>query len=181
MITNNAYSQAPNKNWVTVLEKQNISVYIDTSNVHQVDNRIAVLSITDYKEPQTFVAINGEASFIKSQILFDTVSKKYSVIGTLYYDKNLKIVGENSSSDFSSGGQKFEMPIEGDDVMTAIYNKAYDFFKPDLVSDTSNQIHNDTYLFTDSSKENLTRISDEPAQKQQQPKLKTIEAKKNNS
>lgn len=135
-----SFAQAPNKNWVLVIQKQNTSVYIDTANVHQFENQLSVLSITAYKQPQTIVSVNGDASYIKSQILFNTTTKKYSVIGTLYYDKNLKIVGENSTAGFSSSGDKFELPIDNDDVMSAIYNKAYEFFKPGLAAaDTTAQ------------------------------------------
>ncbi len=147
------FAQAPNKNWVLVSEKQNTSVYVDTSNVHQFENQLSVLSITAYKQPQTIGSINGVISYIKSQILFNTAGKKYSIIGTLYYDKSLKIVGENSSTGFLSSGNKFELPIENDDIMTAIYNTAYGFFKPELAAaDTASQYRGLPVFYKDTTK-----------------------------
>lgn len=172
LISISSYAQAPNKNWLAVFEKQNTSVYVDTSNVRQFENQLSVLSITAYKQPQTIGSINGEASYIKSQILFNTTIKKYSIIGTLYYDKNLKIIGENSSAGFSSGGDKFEISIEGDEVMTAIYNKAYEFFKASLAEgSTTTRARDITYQFDDSTKE-------QSIDKQAPSKQKNIEEKK---
>lgn len=175
-ISSNCFAQAPNKNWVSVLEKQNTSVYLDTSNVHQFENQLSVLSITAYKQPQMISAINSEASYIKSQILFNITTKKYSIIGTLYYDKNLKIIGENSSAGFSSGGQKFELPFEGDDVMSAIYNKAYEYFKPGLLNDTTNQASNKA--FSDSSKDQPINITDQQVKKSEPSQQVTPARKK---
>lgn len=148
------FAQAPNKNWVLVAEKQNTTVYVDTANIRQFGSQLAVLSITAYKQPQTIVSVNGEISFIKSQILFNATTKKYSVIGTMYYDKDLKIIGENSAAGFSSSGGKFEQSVENDDVMTAIYNKAHDFFEPELVGNdtTKTDTQQIPYTFSDTTR-----------------------------
>ena len=120
------FAQAPNNKWIIVLDSPEQSIYIDTSNIHQYENQISVLSLTSYKQPQTFASISKPANFVKTQLLFNIPLRKYSVIGTLYYNKELKILGETSLPGFSSNSENFGKPIEGNEVMTAIFNKAYE-------------------------------------------------------
>jgi len=96
------FAQSPGQKWESVYDSKEQIVYIDTSSIKQFENQISVLSITSYKQPQLIASLNKEAASVKSQILFNAASKKYSVIGTLYYDKDLKILGETSLPGFTS-------------------------------------------------------------------------------
>ncbi len=69
-------------------------IYIDTSSIKQEKNILSVLMITYYKKPILINELNKEIIYAKTQVLFDTVYRKINVIGNLYYDKNLKIIGE---------------------------------------------------------------------------------------
>ncbi|MBA4323261.1 MAG: hypothetical protein C0408_10645, partial [Odoribacter sp.] len=93
----------------------------------QVENQITLLSITYYKTPQMITSLNKEAGSIKSQVLFNAASKKYTVIGTLYYDKYMKILGETSLPGFVSGSENFSVPLEGNANMTILFNKAVEY------------------------------------------------------
>lgn len=123
LLSKTMLAQAPGKKWINVLDMPDQQVYIDTSSVKLFDNQITVLSLTTYKEPQLITSLNKEATMIKSQILFNAATKKYTVIGTLYYDSKLKILGETSVPGIAAGGENFSIPIDSNKVITAIYNK----------------------------------------------------------
>ena len=122
-------AQSPGQKWESVYESKDQIVYVDTSSIKQFENQISVLSITSYKQPQLIALLNKEATSVKSQILFNAASKKYTVIGTLYYDKNLKILGETSLPGFTSGSENFSISLEGNEAMTAVFNKSVEYLK----------------------------------------------------
>ncbi|TSA26563.1 MAG: SPOR domain-containing protein [Ignavibacteriales bacterium] len=123
------YAQSPGQKWESVFESKDQIVYVDTSSIKQFENQISVLSITSYKQPQLIESLNKEAKSVKSQILFNAASKKYTVIGTLYYDKDLKILGETSLPGFASGSENFSISLEGNETMTAVFNKSVEYLK----------------------------------------------------
>ncbi len=123
------YAQSPGQKWVSVYDSKDQIVYVDTSSIKQFENQISVLSITYYKLPQVIASLNKEVVSVKSQILFNAASKKYTVIGTLYYDKNLKILGETSLPGFTSGGENFSISLEGNEAMIAVFNKSVEYLK----------------------------------------------------
>jgi len=123
------YAQSPGQKWESVYDSKDQVIYVDTSSIKQFENQISVLSITTYKQPQLIASLNREAASVKSQILFNAASKKYTVIGTLYYDKNLKILGETSLPGFTSGSENFSISFEGNEAMTAVFNKSVEYLK----------------------------------------------------
>lgn len=123
------FAQSPGQKWESVYDSKEQVVYVDTSSIKQFENQISVLSITSYKQPQLIASLNKEAASVKSQILFNAASKKYSVIGTLYYDKDLKILGETSLPGFTSESENFSIPLEGNNVMTAVFNRSVEYLK----------------------------------------------------
>ncbi len=123
------FAQSLGQKWERVYESNDQIVYVDTSSIKQFENQISALSITLYKRPQLIASLNKEAVNVKSQILFNAASKKYSVIGTLYYDKDQKILGETSLPGFTSGSENFSIPLDGNEVMTAVFNKSVEYLK----------------------------------------------------
>lgn len=126
------FAQSPGPKWEKVLELTDRTIYIDTSSIKQYENQISVLSIAVYKQPQLITSLNKEATSIKSQILFNAATKKFTVIGTLYYDKNLKILGETSLPGFASSSETFSVAIEGNEAMTVVFNKSVDYLRRGL-------------------------------------------------
>lgn len=126
------FAQSPGPKWEKILETKDQTVYVDTSSIKKFENQISVLSITVYKNPQIITSLGKEAASIKTQLLFNASSRKYTVIGTLYYDKNQKILGETSLPGFASSSETFSVLIEGNEAMTAIFNKAVEYLKSDV-------------------------------------------------
>ena len=126
------FGQTPGPTWEKVFESSDQTIYVDTSSIKQYENQVSLLSITYYKTPQLITSLNKEAVSIKSQLLFNAASKKFTVIGTLYYDKNLKILGETSLPGFASSSETFSVSLEGNESMTAVFNKAVEYLKSGL-------------------------------------------------
>jgi cell division protein FtsN len=131
------FAQAPNTNWIPVIELPNQSVFIDTSTIKYVENQISVLSLTSYKKPQLITSIGLEASNIKSQILFNVPLNKYTIIGALYYDKNLKILGETTLPGFAKNNQNFALSVDSNAVMAAILDKSQSVLNKDNIGPTA--------------------------------------------
>ncbi|MEW6653750.1 MAG: SPOR domain-containing protein [Bacteroidota bacterium] len=121
LVFSSLYAQKPGPKWVTILDLEDQKVFVDTSTIKEFQNQISVLSITFFKTPQKIEAINGLASSVKSQILFNLGSHKYSTVGTLYYDDKLKILGESSLPGFAGNSELFSVPIDSNQVVANIY------------------------------------------------------------
>jgi len=159
------FAQAPNSNWIPIIELPNQSVFIDTSTIKSVENQISILSLTSYNKPQLITSIGQEASNIKSQILFNIPLHKYTIIGTLYYDKNLKILGETSVPGFVANSQTFSQSVDSNTVMIAILEKTMSVLnKNNIVSPKDKNSKPDSKIKTDlmlnDKKESLKLIHD---------------------
>jgi len=88
-------AQILSRKWDKVISIDEKEIYLDTSSIKQEKNILSALMITYYKQPKFINEINKEIIYIKTQTLFDTVSRKVNIVGNLYYDKNLKIIGDS--------------------------------------------------------------------------------------
>lgn len=120
-------AQAPNKNWEKVLEINDQLVFVDTSNIKQIENQISAIGLSIYKTPKPDIKSKLETYAVKTNVVFDTNSKKYTVIGTLYYDKQWKIIGETSAPGRSINSALFGLLIDTNKVMNAIYDKCLNY------------------------------------------------------
>lgn len=120
-------AQAPNKNWQKVLEINDQYVFVDTSNIKQIENQISAIGLSVYKSPKSDIKSKQETYAVKTNVVFDTGSKKYTVIGNLYYDKQWKIIGENSAPGRSINSALFGSLIDTSKVMSAIYDKCVNY------------------------------------------------------
>lgn len=124
--------QVTSSKWVSVYNESDQTVYVDTSNIKLIDNQISTLCLTVYSNPQLISSINKEASSIKSQVLFNLITRKYTVIGNLYYDPKSKIVGESSLK--AVRNETFAVSIDSNHVMKSVYDKCMEFLNLGEVS-----------------------------------------------
>jgi len=117
------YGQAPNPNWINVVELPGEIVFLDTSNIKLLDNQISSLSLSVFKQPKSILSVQKEVKSIKSQILFNHISRNYTVIGTLYYDVNQRIIAENSTPAPTINGELFSLPVDSNKVMADLMQK----------------------------------------------------------
>jgi cell division septation protein DedD len=158
------FAQSPGPKWEKILEAKDQTVYVDTSSIKKFENQISVLSVTVYKTPQIITSLGKEAASIKTQLLFNSSSRKYTVIGTLYYDKNQKILGETSLPGFASSSETFSVLIEGNEVMAAIFDKAVEYLKSDAgVTEQKDNSQSDNNAKDPTAKDQKNKSKDEPA------------------
>lgn len=124
IIASTVCAQAPNKNWEKVIELDDQYVFVDTSNIKQIEKQISAIGLSIYKTPVANNPSKKETFAVKTNIVFDTESKKYTIIGTLYYDKLWKIIGESSTPGRSINTALFGMLIDSSKVVSSIYNRS---------------------------------------------------------
>lgn len=117
------FSQSSNQKWIKIFEDSTQSILVDTSSLKQFENQISLLSITNYKIPITLRNIDN-ISQIKTQILCNINTKKFTMVGTLFYDNKFKILGETSRPGLSTSTTQFAENIESNKTVTEIFNWA---------------------------------------------------------
>ena len=127
-------SQVLDPKWLPVIKTSDQKVYLDTTNIKRVAGQVTVVSLTQFDKPQYVSAYKKEAQSIKSQVLFNLVSKKYTVLGSLFYDTQLKIIGESSLPGFSLGNESFAITVDSNMIMKALYQKAISILNIDTTS-----------------------------------------------
>ena len=125
------WAQNPGAKWLNVMELNNQTVYLDTTNLKHADNQITIVSLFQYKTPQMIPAYKKEAKSVKNQILFNLATDKYTVLGSLFYDAKLKIIGESSLPGFSLGNETFATPVDSNQIMAALYKKSIELLNID--------------------------------------------------
>lgn len=128
------YSQVLDPKWLQIVKTNEQKVFLDTTNIKRVDGQVTVVSLTQFDKPQLVSAYKKEAQSIKSQVLFNLVSKKYTVLGSLFYDTQLKIIGESSLPGFSLGNESFAISVDSNKVMKALYQKTISILNIDTTN-----------------------------------------------
>ncbi|MBM4172279.1 MAG: hypothetical protein FJ214_10460 [Ignavibacteria bacterium] len=132
------FAQSPNVNWVKVYESTESTVYVDTSNIKKFDEQISALGFYVYPSPIEITEIKKQAASAKARILFNNELRNFTVIGTLYYDSNWKIIGETTLQSYTLGNISVGEPIDSSKVMLSIYNKCLE--KLDSIKTKPNRI-----------------------------------------
>lgn len=151
-------AQSPAKKWVIIQDLQDRIVYLDTSVVKEYDNQLSVWGLTVFRKPQRVTPFQEEVYQIKSNLLFNTVTNTYSLIGTLYYNRSGKIIGESAAPRITGGEDNFEFPIQPGSSIETLYQKAFTYNQTGTLEVTESE-----YLAsTDFSKENpINKKNDE--------------------
>ena len=147
------FSQAPPKKWVIIQDLEDRIVYLDTTTLKTYENQLSLWGLTIFREPQRVTPFQDEVYQIKSNLLFNDVANTYNVIGTLYYDKTTRIIGESSTPRITGGDDTFELPVQPGSSIEALFNAAKNYLNTGEV-----EVPESEYLAnTDFSKERPTR------------------------
>ncbi len=117
-------AQVLDSKWLKVVELADQSVFLDSTNIKQVNNQITIVSLTQFNHPQYITAYKKEAGSIKSQVLLNISTRKYILLGSLYYDNQLRIIGETSLPGFSLGNEAFAISVDSNKTIKALYQKS---------------------------------------------------------
>lgn len=120
-------AQVVSKKWAIVQDLDDRIVYLDTTTIKEFDNKITIWSLVIYREPKDINPLQQKVSQIKSQFMINAPAKKYSVIGTLYYDIKGRMIGETALPNYSYGSDNFSIAIVEGSTIDVLCNKAKDF------------------------------------------------------
>lgn len=126
-LTSIGHSQSMGKRWMIIQDLQDKIVYIDTSAIKVIENQISVWSLVSNREPKIINPFQQLVSKIKTNFLINTVTNKYALIGTLYYDEKGRIVGESSAPKITGGNDNFMMPIQEGTLIDVIKQKSEEY------------------------------------------------------
>lgn len=124
-------AQVLDTKWIKVVDSDEQSVFLDSTNIKHINNQITIVSLTQFTRPQYISAYKKEAGSIKSQILFNISTRKYSLLGSLYYDSQLRIIGETSIPGLSLGNETFAIPVDSNKIIKALYRKTVSLLEID--------------------------------------------------
>lgn len=127
IISATLYAQAPAKKWVIIQDLESRIVYLDTTAIKEYENQLSVWGLTVFRNPQRVTPFVEEVYQIKSNLLFNSITNTYSVIGTLYYDRSGKIIGESTAPRITGGEGSFELPVQPGSSIEILYQKAFTY------------------------------------------------------
>ena len=116
-----------NPKWVLLEDLDDRIVYLDTSTTKIKDNQLTVWTQTIYKSPKDFTSLQGKVTKVKTHYIINTLTRRYSTIGTLYYDDDSRIIGESSSPQVTGKEDVFSLPVESNSSIIAILEKAEEY------------------------------------------------------
>nr|WP_319776131.1 surface-adhesin E family protein [uncultured Sphaerochaeta sp.] len=112
LTTNLLNAQDPGRRWAKLFDNNEKTIYVDTTSIRQIDNQLSVWSLLIYAQPQQKENIDKDVKKIKTQYLINTLTKRYSIIGSLFYDDRGRIVGESSIARFGGSNNLTQMVAE---------------------------------------------------------------------
>lgn len=128
------------KKWAIVQDLDDRIVYLDTTTIREFDNKITIWSLVIYRQPKDVNPLQQKVSQIKSQFMINSLLKKYSVIGTLYYDSKGKMIGETSIPNYNyNTGDNFSIAIVEGSTIDVLLNKAKDYLVTGKFADERSQ------------------------------------------
>jgi len=123
----NIYAQNVGKRWALVHELDNRNTYVDTTSIRLFESQLSVWTLIYYKSPQEINPIPYPIEKVKTQYLINTVTKRYSIIGALYYDERGRIVGESAKPRMIGGKDNFSMPIQTNSTIDIVLSRALNY------------------------------------------------------
>lgn len=131
-------AQNPGNRWSELFSNDKMIIYMDTTSIRQIDNQISVWSLLIYNEVQKKENIDKDVKKIKTQYLLNSLTKQYSVIGTLYYDEKGRIVGESSISRFGNN-RNFSQAISENPIVATIFTAAKSYLEEGTIRISGNE------------------------------------------
>lgn len=121
------YGQYIGKRWAVIQDLEDRTVYLDTTTIRPLDNQLTVWSLIVYREPQSIEPLSKKVSHVKSQYLINSITKRYSIVGALYYDDKGRIIGESSSPKTVGGRDNYSTPLSENTSLEILVMKAQNY------------------------------------------------------
>ncbi|MGK9369748.1 SPOR domain-containing protein [Melioribacter sp. Ez-97] len=142
-----SHGQLLESKWVNILDTDTQKIYVDTTSLKKVSDNITVIYMEYYPVSHK---INGvDVIYLKTQTLFDIPAGRGTIIGRLYYDKQMKLITDNNlrsllPSDITS------VPIDSNKIMKKVYEYCLDRLGvvPDKVKEKASRLFTGETLLT---------------------------------
>lgn len=132
------FSQVIDKKWAIIQDIEDRIVYIDTSTLKLMNNQISVWTNIYYREAIELSPFQPKARSVRSQFLINPVTRKFQVIGSIYYDDKGAMVSESSSSRFGIGN--FQSNVDDTPGMEVVLSKSQEFLNSGTLSSEPSQV-----------------------------------------
>ncbi|MAT58838.1 MAG: hypothetical protein CMF23_12770 [Ignavibacteriae bacterium] len=131
-------SQTIDKKWVIIQDIDDRIVYLDTSTLKMMNNQISAWTNIYYREPIELSPFQPKARSVKSQFLINPVTRKFQVIGSIYYDDKGAMVSESSNSRFGIGN--FQSDVDDVSGMEIVLEKAQEYLNNGKITSSPSQV-----------------------------------------
>jgi len=131
-------SQTIDKKWVIIQDIDDRIVYLDTSTLKMMNNQISVWTNIYYREPIELSPFQPKARSVKSQFLINPVTRKFQVIGSIYYDDKGTMVSESSNSRFGIGN--FQSDVDDVPGMEIVLEKSQEYLNNGKITSNPSQV-----------------------------------------
>lgn len=111
------------KRWAHVFTDSTKKIYIDTTSIRVRDKQFIYWTLEIFNEPVSVPQIPEKIYRAKTQYVVNDITKKYCVIGVLYYDKIGRLTGENYNRGITVTGDVFSKSVNTDPLVKTIFNK----------------------------------------------------------
>jgi len=124
MITMITSAQSAGSKWFIIDDAEDKIVFVDTSSIARTENMLSVWSLIDYREPVFSATAQKKVKRIKTKYLFNTSSKSYTVIGTIFYDSTGGMITDSEIPQITGGNDEAYLSISSGSAVEVIYEKA---------------------------------------------------------
>lgn len=125
-VCNISYGQIV-KRWVIIYDGTEKIVYIDTTSIQKNNERLSLWAMTKYREAIDIQPFQKKVSRVKSNVLFNTYTRMYSIIGAIYYDNRGRIVGESNNPQFGNSRNLYTNKLEEGTTYSFALDKAEEY------------------------------------------------------
>ena len=136
-------SETPTSEWVAVDTKENSKVYFNKQSLKVIGNKIAVFVLESFNTPVMNSAIQLNTSSIKTYYYFYLPKKRFTTIGTIYYDQNGSMIGETKNPSQTSIDEIFPYEIEIDKDVNTIFAGILSYLDDNKISYFENETKED--------------------------------------
>ncbi|MGK9476068.1 SPOR domain-containing protein [Melioribacter sp. OK-6-Me] len=118
-----SYSQVLESNWVNIADTDTHKIFVDTTSLKNVSDNITVIYMEYFPVSHK---INGvDVIYLKTQTLFDVAAGRGTIIGRLYYDKQMKLITDNNLRSLLPS-DIISIVIDSNEVMKKVYEYCLD-------------------------------------------------------
>jgi len=166
--------------WVPVDTKENSKVFFNKQTIKVFGNKIAVYVLEVFNKPVLNESTQLNTASAKTYYFFYVPKKKFTIIGSIFYDVNGSMTGETRNPAPTSIDDQFPYDTENDADVKAIYTGIINYLDENNISYEGKETNSDKWRpsVTEVTNDVSQVVKNEP---KEEPKNKEKEKPKSNS